>query len=340
ERQSLTSREGTGIGLAVAREYVEMHGGEITVASAPGKGSTFRMWLPLRPPLSPWKSDTADTDVAELPQVVKELRERLATGKHADEKPPLLLIVEDNEEIRDYIESVLVEDYRLVTAANGKEGLERAAAEHPDLVISDVMMPEMDGIALCAALKQDIQTSHIPIILLTAKSSDLQKLEGLEIGANDYVTKPFSPRELQLRVQNLLVSIRNARDRTGRTLRLEPAEVQVTSADADFLERAIDAVTVQMENTNYKVDDLARDLAVSRALLFTKMKAITGHTPNKFMKLLKMKRAAQLLSTGEFLVAEVAAQVGYRDVKYFSSSFAKEHGCNPSVYGCQESEQD
>ncbi|WP_116105968.1 two-component regulator propeller domain-containing protein [Lewinella sp. IMCC34191] len=340
ERQSLTSREGTGIGLAVAREYVEMHGGEITVESTPGRGSTFRLWLPLRPPLASWSSAITDAGEAEVPREITELRERLAAGKDADEKPPLLLIVEDNEEIRDYIESVLVEDYRLVTAVNGREGLERARADHPDLVISDVMMPEMDGIALCAALKQDIQTSHIPIILLTAKSSDLQKLEGLEIGANDYVTKPFSPRELQLRVQNLLVSIRSARDRTGRTLRLEPAEVQVTSADADFLERAIDAVTARMDDTDYKVDDLARDLAVSRALLFTKMKAITGHTPNNFMKLLRMKRAAQLLATGEFLVAEVAAQVGYRDVKYFSSSFAKEHGCNPSVYGCQETGQD
>ena len=217
-------------------------------------------------------------------------------------------------------------------AKNGQDGLKQALEQSPDLIISDIMMPEMDGIELCRELKCKIETSHIPVILLTARTGQIFRIEGLETGADVYLTKPFSPYELQLKVYNLLESRQRIRDRFHTVLKLEPKEITVTSADETFLVKAMEVVERFMDDPGFLVEVFAHELAVSRPLLFTKLKAITGQTPNNFVKSLRLKRSIQLLMDSDLGVAEIAYQVGFRDARYFSKCFQKEFGRTPSEY--------
>ena len=203
----------------------------------------------------------------------------------------------------------------------------------PDLVISDVMMPEMDGITFCGKLKTDLEISHIPVILLTARTASLFKIEGLRIGADDYITKPFHPEELALRVRNTIQSRQEARDKFARVLNFDPKEISITSADEHFLETALQTVEQHIGNYDFNVIQFASELAVSRPLLFTKLKALTGQTPNNFIKTIRLKRAAQLLKTQKLNVSEVAYQVGFKDPKYFRKCFREKFDEVPSAFG-------
>jgi signal transduction histidine kinase/ligand-binding sensor domain-containing protein/DNA-binding response OmpR family regulator len=339
------SFKGTGIGLAISRQLVEMHHGQITLKSEEGAGAAFMVELPkgkshLKPyEIIPSFRDSEDISnyraVVEAylpdPKSIIETEQKPASTP-AGQEAPLLLIVEDNQEVQAYIQETFEDQYRLLTASDGQEGLEKAIDAVPDLIISDVMMPRMDGITLCSKLKTHLNTSHIPVILLTARTSLIFKLEGLETGADDYVTKPFSPAELRLRVHNLLSSRQRMREKFGRVKHLEPAEVSVTSADEQFLDLALKTVEREISNADFNIEDFARALAVSRPLLFIKIKALTDLTPNKFVKMIRMKRAAQLLVQQKLTVSEVAYQVGFRDPRYFSKCFQKEYGKTPTNY--------
>ncbi|MEL6135714.1 MAG: response regulator, partial [Bacteroidota bacterium] len=200
-----------------------------------------------------------------------------------------LLIVEDNAEVRSYIKEVFASHFNIHEASNGKEGLKKAKEVTPDLIISDVMMPEMDGIKMCHQLKSHLGTSHIPIVLLTARTGQIFRVQGIETGADAYITKPFSPYELKLKVRNLLELRNRIRQRFQSVLKLEPGEITVTSSDEAFLMRAMEVVEQYMEDPDFLVETFARELAVSRPLLFTKMKALTNQTPNNFVKALRLK---------------------------------------------------
>lgn len=338
------SFKGSGIGLAVSRQLVEMHHGTIQVESEPGKGAGFLVRIPTGK--KHFKKDEImlgfkdSEDISKysthvLPAPVHE--ESLEKGANESpnnvlEKSPLLLIVEDNQQVKNYIQQVFANDYRLITASNGEEGFFKATENLPDLILSDIMMPKMDGISFCSKIKTHVETSHIPVILLTARTAFIYKLEGLETGADDYITKPFSPEELKLRVRNILQARTRMREKFTKTLKLEPKEVTLTSTDETFLEKAIQLVENNMDNTAFSVEDFAFEMAVSRALLFTKIKAVTDLTPNNFIKTLRMKRAAQLLKQQKLGVAEVAYQVGFRDSRYFSKTFRKQFGKTPTEY--------
>lgn len=342
------SFKGTGIGLAVSRQLVEMHHGQITVRSEQGSGATFEVKIPLgrkhfsekeviqgfrnSEDISFYQMQPVNSalEAPELTALPSQAATEPATS--APEDAPLLLIIEDNPEVQRYIQDIFKNIYRTITANDGEEGLKRAIKELPGLIISDVMMPKMDGITLCSKLKTNLRTSHIPVLLLTARTALIFKLEGLETGADDYVTKPFSPEELRLRARNILQARQRMREKFARILNLEPKEVTLTSADEEFLNRAIQLMEKQMGNPGFTVEQFAHEMAVSRPLLFIKIKAITNYTPNNFIKMIRLKRAAQLLGQKKLGVAEVAYKVGFKDPRYFSKCFQKEFEKTPTEY--------
>ncbi|MBV6473399.1 MAG: Sensor histidine kinase RcsC [Saprospiraceae bacterium] len=336
--------KGTGIGLNLVKELVELHHGQISVESAQGKGTMFKVSLPVtREAFAGSEISTrpfAEMGVATLspthfPTCEAET-EDLAPHSLEPTNHPLLLIVEDNPDLRSFIGENLKGEYQILTAENGKKGLETALDRIPDLVISDVMMPEMDGFKLCETLKKDERTSHIPVILLTAKAGQQQLLAGLETGADAYMTKPFDEQELLVRARNLVEQRRELRKRFSNLanaqsfLSLSPSEVAVTSSDHRFLEKVTTAIEENMDNEFFSVEDLANAVSFSRSQLHRKLKALTGKSPNELIRDFRLTRAKELLDKGAGNVSEVAMEVGYSSLSYFTRSFKEMFGVLPS----------
>ncbi len=335
------SIKGSGIGLAISKQMVELHDGSIAVESQKGQGAKFIITLLKgREHFKPGEliSITEGNrkliqNRSEVPSIIKgqEIRPAIPSAplpKNASK----ILIVEDNIEILNYLNAIFVNEFIVDTVDNGKAALRKAKTFEPDIILSDLMMPEMDGIEFCKKIKADIKTRHIPVIILTARAASEYKIHGLENGADDYVTKPFDPNELKLRVRNLTNARIDLRNRFSRILNLTPTEVKVSSADEAFLKNALDIVEKNMDNSDFSVVQLAYELSVSRALLFTKLKAIANLTPNNFIKSIRIKRAAQILKQKKLNVSEVAYRVGFKDPKYFSKCFQKQFNKTPSQY--------
>lgn len=333
---------GTGIGLALAKSLVDMHHGTIDVESEEGVSTRFVVRVPL---------GNAHFDAAVLrgsagepegiesyPPLATDTVFTTETGQAVpagvDGERPRLLVVEDNAEVRRYVRSVFEAMYTVLEAGDGHAGIAIAREEMPDLIISDVMMPLLDGMALCREIKSDVKTSHIPVILLTARTSLLFKVEGLALGADDYISKPFHPKVLQLKVRNLIRSreVMRRMFTDNEVLSLDPRRVTLTSTDTLFVERALESVEQNMDNPEYSVEDLCRDVAMSRMQLYRKLKAVTGQSANEFIRTLRMKRAAQLLEQQVLSVSEVTYAVGFNDLQYFRECFKKQFGVTPSEY--------
>ena len=330
---------GTGIGLSIAKNIVKLHSGTITVSSKEHQGSKFEVTLPLG------KKHLAKTEIIDgfrfsddLVQYTSQLTDNEAVFYDSiddlakDKNVPVVLIVEDNKQLRSFIKNLLKNEYSILEAENGKQGLKKALKHIPDLIVSDVMMPEMAGTDLCGQIKQNLRTSHIPVILLTARTSLIYKFKGLESGADDYISKPFNIKEFKLRVKNLLDSARRLKDKFSSETDLSPSELTVSSLDEKLLKKAINVVEDNISNEQFDITAFCKELGVSRTILFAKIKAWTNFTPNGFINEMRLKRAAQYLEQGDINISEVSYNVGFKDPKYFSRCFQKKHGMTPSKY--------
>ena len=377
--KNLFNQASTGIGLSLVKELVEMHKATISVDSRLGEGSCFkvdflkgkehydketefiledaeapvRMGQVVDIANSSIQSETLIPDESEKIEAVYE--EDAAKEENSKE---LMLLVEDNQELREFLRSIFSPMYRVVEAADGREGANKALKYLPDIIISDVMMPEKDGIEMTRELRADMTTSHIPIILLTAKTTIESKLEGLEYGADDYITKPFSATYLQARVENLLMQrkklqsfyrdslmhihisagqedapvatdVPSAEEDTSETV---SATLEMSPNDRKFMDKLVELMEQNMDNGELVVDDLVRELAVSRSVFFKKLKTLTGLAPIEFIKEMRIKRATQLIETGEFNMTQISYMVGINDPRYFSKCFKAQVGMTPTEY--------
>ncbi|KPL21251.1 MAG: hypothetical protein AMS23_09590, partial [Bacteroides sp. SM1_62] len=333
-------KEGTGIGLALTKELVDLYRGEIHVRSKAGEGSTFTVKLPVSKAL--FKEDEIvtvglDTDKEPIDVIIDpvkpvktELPEVHTGVKDKDES--VILVVEDNTDLRDYISRNLASGYFILEAENGREGLTKATDMIPDLIITDLMMPEMDGIELCEKIKNDGRTSHIPVIMLTARADRGSKLEGLKTGADDYLIKPFDAEELLVRVKNLIEQRRMLREKFLEEFRIIPFEETVRIPGDKLLRKILDILRQKMGNPEYNVDNLYGELNMSRAQMFKKISALTGCGPGELLRIMRLKKAAELILAGKQNIAQIMYEVGFQTPSYFARSFREYFGVNPSAY--------
>ncbi|WP_304064422.1 hybrid sensor histidine kinase/response regulator transcription factor [Pedobacter glucosidilyticus] len=341
-------KPGHGIGLSFTKILVELHKGTISVASKEAHENengftTFTITLPLgnqhfKPEeiISNYKNSEdiqlyyqleASTDSIEINQ--EKYNHILEDYKG---EKPILLIVEDNKDVLSFLVNHFEEKFHIHTARNGKEGINKALELLPDIIISDVMMPETSGTTLCSTLKKDHRTSHIPIILLTARTPIIYKIEGLETGADDYLTKPFSIKILETRVWNLLEIRQKLRDRYKKEVTLQPLNIAVSSTDEVLLEKIMKFIETHISDPKLSVEDLCKEVFMSRVTLYRKIKALTNQTPVEFIRGVRLKRAAQLLATKKHHISEVAYMVGFLDLNYFRRCFKEEFGKTPKEF--------
>jgi len=325
---------GVGIGLSLVKELVKLHKGQIFVTSKPGKGTKFTIRIPsdiVQEVSVPDENvDPAQSIAAQLPAGNEVLTD--------DDASPLMLIVEDNMDVRQFIRSHFNSYYKIIEANNGAEGLTRATEAVPDIIISDIIMPNMDGYELCKRLKNDERTSHIPILLLTAMHSKEHELKGLATGANDYITKPFDVSVLQAKVENLL-SIRDSmKERFASTMVLEPTNIVITSPDERFLKKAIDVVEANMSDSEMDIEGFAQKVGVSRMQLYRKLHALTDMTVKEFIRHIRLKRATQLLVQQKLNISEIAYEVGFKDLSHFRKCFKREYGMSAKEYIAKNTE--
>lgn len=333
---------GTGIGLEVVRSFVELHHGKIDVDSSIGRGTSFKVILPLG------KSHFHEDEVIYVettdnkPQVEKivipaknDIPQQAEKDKEL--KSHRLLIVEDNIELRNYLKRELSDHYKIFTASNGKEGLEKAKKEIPDIIITDVIMPEMDGFVFCAKIKEDIQTSHIPLLMLTAKTMHDDRLKGIESGADAYLSKPFDLRVLKSRLAQLLSSRQLLFNKYFSSISDNDINTNTTSLDKEFIQKVLNYINENINDPELGVETLASQLNLSRSQFYRKVKTLTGQTANQFLRNIRLQRAKQILEKGYTNISDVCYQVGFSSPSYFTKCFRNHFGILPTEVETEKS---
>ncbi len=334
--------EGTGIGLSLTKELVELHKGKISVESREGQGSVFTVYLSSdREIYLPEEFDHYISERSDKTKFTPEIDESALlqmgissrnNGQPKEKDKPLLLIIEDNIDVRKYITEILSGSYSILEAADGEEGLTISFCEIPDLIISDIMMPGLDGIQVCHRLKSDSRTSHIPLILLTAKTTLRDKLEGLETGADDYIMKPFEASELKARIKNLLEQRKRLHEHFKKFGLLEIEEKKLLSIDQQFLEKALDTINENITDPYFNVESFAEKMAVSRSLLYKKLVSLTGDSPVELIKRIRLNKAAALIEKNYGNITDISFAVGFSNPSYFTECFKNQFGIPPTMY--------
>jgi signal transduction histidine kinase/DNA-binding response OmpR family regulator len=340
-------QKGSGIGLALTKELVKLHHGTIEARNREEKGSEFIIRLPMgsehlapdeiiastSSQITPSPQNSISEKIPDMERIteIEERKEETEPGAKTDETN-IILLVEDSADMRAYIRSALEPDYRVLEAKDGREGMRKAREIIPDLIISDIMMPEMDGYELCGVLKNDVKTSHIPIIMLTAKASEENILQGLETGADDYITKPFNTRILSARIKNLIEIRSQLQKNINREMTLQPVKTSVSKIDREFLQEIHQVINKNLSDEEFNVEQLCKKLYMGRTTLYRKVLALTGETPTDFIRSYRLKRGAELLKQNFGTVLEVAFEVGFSNSSYFAKCFKEKFHQLPSEY--------
>lgn len=341
DNTTTSEHEGTGIGLALVKELVELHKGSINVESQEGEGTVFTVNFKkgtahlkeheIHHASSSVSSASTIQQAEKMINLSAEIPALNSTSNDTeqDDEAPVVLIIEDNTAVRNYIKQHLISSFQIIEAVNGQEGIDHALELLPDLIISDVMMPKKDGYEVCATLKKDQRTSHIPIILLTAKAAAEEKMKGLEIGADDYLVKPFDTKELGVRARNLIASRLLLRKKFSESGTIEPQAAGTNSVDKAFLEDVCAIIDAHLSDEQFSVELLAQEIGLSRSQLNRKLKALTDQSPNKVIQSFRLQKAKEMLQQGTGNVSEVAMQTGFNSTAYFIKCFGDKYGQTP-----------
>ena len=318
--------QGSGIGLSIAQEFIKLHGGTIKVESEEGVGSAFIISLPFLP--------LTFQQAASKIMLTKESEpiESFAKNEPPKMEMPVVLIVDDDDDLRAYLVESLKTKYKIIEASDGKQGWQKALANHPQVIISDVNMPGIDGIEMVRKIKNDNRTQHIPIIMLTVLSEETDQLKGLESGASDYLTKPFSFHLLSIKIENLL-SLNNLLKNTySKQIQLETPDVEVVSEDEKFLLKFTRYVEDHIEDPNLSIEELSKAMFVSRGTLYVKVLSFTGETPVEYVRSLKLNKALSLLQKNDLKISQIAYSVGFSNPNYFARAFKAKFSVSPTEY--------
>ena len=336
---SHVSNTGSGIGLALVKELATLHNWNISVNSKEGEGTVFTLTIPLEKAteVSDEKIQSSfkgseDKEPEDVSLLIDEENKVESEEEAESAGNPVILFVEDSPDVRSYVNDLLKPDYKVLLAERAEEGIKLALENMPDLILSDLMMPGMDGIEFCHRIKTDWQTSHIPVILLTAKATEESKIEGLETGADDYLTKPFNYEELAARIKNLIEQRKRLREKFSKEINIQPEKLTSNAVDGEFIQRVLCAAEKNLGNAEFDTEHLAQELFVSRRQLHRKIQAITGQGPGEFIRVFRLKKAALMLIEKKLNVTQIALEVGFESPAQFTRAFKKHFNCLPSNF--------